>query len=148
MRRTIQWLVEVKCRWNKIQLEFTDFNRRVVQTVVGTNSESDVTFTVRVSRQVPIKRPCLERVVFFGQFAVCSRRIDGIVPIGATWRLDFNSLNQSELSVISDDIKWIWARLTIPSRSCNDSVDGKRITIVLFDGDTGAFVVKADDVVD
>ena len=72
MCRTIQWLVEVQCRWDKIQLELTDFNRGVVQTVVGTNSEGNVTFTVWVSGQIPIKRPCLERMVFFGQLTVCT----------------------------------------------------------------------------
>ena len=87
-------------------------------------------------------------MVFLGQFAVRSRSIDGIVPIGATRRLNLYTFNQTELSIVSDDIEWIWTRLSIPSRSGNDGVDSERITVVLFNGDTWSLIVEADHIVD
>ena len=87
-------------------------------------------------------------MVFLGQFAVRSRSIDGIVPIGATRRLNLYTFNQTELSIVSDDIEWIWTRLSIPSRSCNDGVDSERITVVLFNGDTRSLIVETNHIVD
>ena len=87
-------------------------------------------------------------MVFLGQFAVCSRSIDGIVPIGAARRLNLYTFNQTELSIVSDDIEWIWTRLSIPSRSGNDGVDSERITVVLFNGDTWSLIVETDHIVD
>ena len=87
-------------------------------------------------------------MVFLGQFAVRSRSIDGIVPIGTTRGLNLNTFNQTELSIVSDDIEWIWTRLSIPSRSGNDGVDSERITVVLFNGDTWSLIVEADNIVD
>ena len=56
--------------WDKVEFELPHFNGRVIQTVVGPNTEGNVALAFGMSGSVPFVDPILERMGFHGDFTV------------------------------------------------------------------------------
>ena len=67
---------------DKVEFVLANLDRRVIQTVVRADAERDVAFTLRMGCTVPFVHPILERMCFHGDFAVGTRDIGGIEPVG------------------------------------------------------------------
>ena len=77
----IGWDVNQDGGWNEVEFELANLNWRIVQTVIGANTEGDVAFTLGVSSSVPFVDPILERVGLHRDLAVCTGDVRGVEPI-------------------------------------------------------------------
>ena len=132
---------------HQVELVLSDHDGRVVQSVVRTNTERDVAFTLGVGSAVPFVDPILERVGFHGDVAVRARGVGSIEPVRGSWRLNLDTLDQTELSLVGGVVVGIGPLGTVPCLAADSHRAGERIAVGFAHADARAQVLEVDDVV-
>ena len=139
--------VDENGRCNEVEFVLAHLNWRVVKTVIRTDTEGDVAFTLRVGSTVPFVDPILERMVLHRDVAVGAGNIGSVEPIRRAWWLDFDTLDQAKLSLLGRVVVGIGPLCTVPGLPGDAHRGRVGVAVGFVDAHTRAEVFEVDDVV-